>query len=258
MTAPVFLASSSELTNLNVSDTYVLRGAEGRHARTVQRLRTGERLDIVDGAGLRLHCEVAPLAASATKDELPVTVLAREAEPKPNPTITLVQGLAKGDASELAITQAVEVGVDAIVPWQSARSVVVWRSDRAAKSLGKWEAAVSRAVKQSRRAYLPPVGPAVDTPQLAALVREAEQAGGIVLVLDGDADVSLAQAPLPADGSVMVIVGPEGGISADEIGRLTAAGATLVTAGRHIMRSSTAGAVAIGALSLRMGRWDTQ
>lgn len=270
MTAPTFLAPPADLMALQPGDSYTLSGAEGRHARVVQRLTVGQRLDLVDGDGLRLKCAVAggnPSAAPSSKDELPCTVFEREAEPQPNPTITLVQGLAKGDASELAISQAVEVGADAIVPWQSEHAVVVWRADRAAKSQAKWEQAVSRAVKQSRRAYLPPVCTVVDTLALARQIRETIPAtpgnqatrtntNGLALILDGDAQLSLADIPLPSAGNIMVIVGPEGGISTAELTELTAAGAVPVTAGPHVMRSSTAGAVAIAAISLRLGRWS--
>ena len=281
MTAPVFLAppssppnsplksspnspsglssglSSGALAAVQPGDRYILTGDEGRHARVVQRLQAGELVDIVDGSGLRLRCEVVP-PDGLGKDVLSVTVLSRTTEPNPVPALTLVQALAKGEASELAIAQAVEVGVSAIQPWQSERAIVIWRGERAAKSAVKWETAVSRAAKQARRALVPPVRPVVTTPELATLVQRTVQADGAAFVLDGAASASLADVPLPTTGEILVIVGPEGGISADEIARLTAAGAVSVTAGPHIMRSSTAGAVATAALMLRLGRWGAR
>ena len=100
----------------------------------------------------------------------------------------LVQALAKGDRDEQAIEAATELGVDEVVPWQAERSVVVWRGDRAAKSLAKWAAVVARATKQSRRARMPLTSSAVD---LAALVARVE-AAALTVVLHEEATEPLA------------------------------------------------------------------
>jgi 16S rRNA (uracil1498-N3)-methyltransferase len=199
-------------------------------------------------------------------------------EPEPDIVLILVQALAKGDRDEMAVEAAVETGVDGIVPWQAERSVVIWRGERAAKSLVRWRATVRAAVKQSRRARVPPVSSAVTTAQLAALIQAAVSNNGVALVLHEDANVSLADVPLPsaaavaakeaarpadevpvwADGpvQVVVIVGPEGGISDAELAALTQAGAVTVRLGPHVLRTSTAGPVAIALLSQRLGRWE--
>ncbi|QAY63052.1 16S rRNA (uracil(1498)-N(3))-methyltransferase [Xylanimonas allomyrinae] len=258
MSAPVFLADGTSLTSVASGSTYVLDGAEGRHAAVVQRKRVGERVDVVDGAGTRLRCVVAGTEGSQVR----LTVEETVTEAAPGVVLTLVQALAKGDRDELAVEAAVETGVDAVVPWQAERSVVVWRGDRAARSRARWVATVRSAVKQSRRAWVPAVGDAVTTPQLAARVRDVVGAGGVALVLHEEATTPLAEAPTPEparDGAgapeLLVVVGPEGGISDGEVRALTDAGARAVRLGPHVLRTSTAGPVAVALLSERLGRW---
>ena len=257
MTAPVFLGAPAELASLDAGDRYLLTGDEGRHARVVQRREVGEAIDLVDGRGLRLRCVVSglPDGSGGKPQSLELEVTARVVEPAPTPEITLVQALAKGDHSEMAITTAVETGVNAVVPWQADRSIVIWRGDRAEKSRAKWEAAVTAAAKQSRRAYIPTVEPPVNTAQLVNLVKETVADQGVALVLDAAGAISLEAAKLPVNGKILVIVGPEGGISDTELAALNAAGANSVRLGQYIMRSSTAGPVAIAVIAMKLGRW---
>ena len=276
MSAPVFLAEAGDLGSLAPGDTYLLDGLEGRHAGVVQRRGVGERIDVVDGAGLRLTCRVTAVQAS----EVTLQVVSVEREPSDGVSVVLVQALAKGDRDELAIEAATEAGVDAVLPWQAERSVVVWRGDRAAKSRARWVATVRAATKQARRASLPGVGDVVDAKGLAARTAQVVAAGGTVLVLHEEATLPIAQAALPAlpalgagaqepavqtpedsaTGSdalreILVVVGPEGGISERECTLLTEAGATLVRLGPHVLRTSTAGPIAVALLSERLGRW---
>lgn len=276
MSAPVFLAEAGDLGSLAPGDTYLLDGLEGRHAGVVQRRGVGERIDVVDGAGLRLTCRVTAVQAS----EVTLEVVSVEREPSDGVSLVLVQALAKGDRDELAIEAATEAGVDAVLPWQAERSVVVWRGDRAAKSRARWVATVRAATKQARRASLPGVGDVVDAKGLAARTAQVVAAGGTVLVLHEEATLPIAQAVLPAlpalgagaqgpaaqtpedsaTGSdapreIFVVVGPEGGISERECTLLTESGATLVRLGPHVLRTSTAGPIAVALLSERLGRW---
>lgn len=259
--APVFLAGRGLLDGLEAGSRYVLEGSEARHAGVVQRRRSGERVDVVDGAGVRLRCVISAVEPG----RLSLDVVERHEEPPPSVALVLVQALAKGDRDELAVEAATELGVDAVIPWQAARSVVVWRGDRAAKSRAKWVATVRRAAKQSRRAQIPEVEPAVDTGGLAAVVRQVVADGGVALVLHERATTPLAQAvrsdatgdEVSRDGGtrVLVVVGPEGGIADEELAELTGAGATAVRLGPHVLRTSTAGPVALALLSDRLGLW---
>lgn len=255
MSAPVFLAESADLSVYPQGATYLLDGPEGRHAGVVQRRRPGERIDVVDGAGHRLCCTVLSVHAA----EVELRVDEHLVVPAPAPRIVLVQALAKGDRDELAIEAATEVGADGFVPWQAARSIVVWRGDRAAKSRARWLATVRSALKQSRRARLPDVELALDSAGLAVRIAEVRAAGGAALVLHEEARVPLSAARLPEAGEeqrVLVVVGPEGGMTDGEVADFTAAGAQLVRLGPHVLRTSTAGPVAVAMLSERLGRWS--
>jgi len=179
-------------------------------------------------------------------------------EPVPAPRLLLVQALAKGDRDELAIEAATEVGADGVVPWQAERSIVVWRGDRAAKSRARWLGTVRTAAKQARRAHVPVVDVALASAALVRRAREVVEAGGAVLVLHEEATTPLAAAALPAPGApadVLVVVGPEGGIAERELADLVDAGAQPVLLGPHVLRTSTAGPVALALLAQRLGRW---
>ena len=112
---PVFYAGRAELTG----DVIVLSGPEGRHAAAVRRLRPGERADVGDGAGLVAECVVA----AHTDRGLELAVRARREVPRPDPSITVVQAIPKGDRGELAVEEMTEVGVDRIMPWAAERCV---------------------------------------------------------------------------------------------------------------------------------------
>ncbi|MCR6690401.1 16S rRNA (uracil(1498)-N(3))-methyltransferase [Cellulomonas sp.] len=252
MTAPVFVVEPGRLDDVAAGDTFLLDGTEGRHAGVVQRRGPGERVDVVDGRGVRLVGVVADVHAQG------VLLRAEHVlrEPEPEVRLVLVQALAKGDRDELAIEAATEVGVDGVVPWQAERSVVVWRGERAARSRQRWLGTVRTAAKQARRAWVPDVETAVDSRALAARTADVVAGGGAVLVLHEEATTPLADAPVPAAGDVLVVVGPEGGIGDDELARLTQAGAHPVRLGPHVLRTSTAGPVALALLATRLSRWS--
>jgi len=254
VTAPVFLAEPGDLDALAAGGSYLLAGAEGRHAGVVQRRAPGERVDVVDGAGRRLVGEVEAVGPDGVRLRVRELVV----EPVPAPRLLLVQALAKGDRDELAIEAATEVGADGVVPWQAERSIVVWRGDRAAKSRARWLGTVRTAAKQARRAHVPDVDVALTSAALVRRAREVVEGGGAVLVLHEEATTPLAGAVLPPAGAaadVLVVVGPEGGIAERELADLVEAGAQPVLLGPHVLRTSTAGPVALALLAQRLGRW---
>ncbi len=229
----------------------VLDGDEGFHAANVRRIRPGERLDIGDGAGAVAHCVVE----DAGKARLSARVLRREDVGPPTPTVTVVQALPKTDRSELAIELATEAGADAFVAWQAARCVARWDGPRAEKGLRRWRAVARSAARQSRRAWIPPVDGVVSTAELVHTVADNVGSGGVVLALHESASGPITGVPFAQADSVTVIVGPEGGISDDEIAALSGAGATPVRLGPTVLRTSTAAAVALGALGALTPRW---
>jgi 16S rRNA (uracil1498-N3)-methyltransferase len=242
VTNPVFLHADLG------ADAVLLDGPEGRHAALVKRLRVGEAVDLVDGRGTRATGTVS----ATTRDTVTVDVVRRELEPAPSPRVTVVQALAKGDRGELAVELMTEAGIDEIVPWQAARCVTRWREGRGEKSLARWRSAAREAAKQSRRAWVPVVADPVGTAAVAALLAGA----GVGLVLHEEASVPLSSVPLPrGEGSVLLVVGPEGGISPDELAEFAAAGARSVRLGESVLRTSTAGVAAAAVVFAATGRW---
>jgi 16S rRNA (uracil1498-N3)-methyltransferase len=241
----VFVCEAGQLD----ADRITLSGQEGRHATTVRRIGPGERVDLTDGAGLLAQCEV--IAARPGAGELDLIVLARLTEPEPACRVVVVQAVLKGDRAELAVELMTEVGVDEIVPWAAERCVARWRPDRADKPLGRWRTTAREAAKQSRRSRFPVIGEQAATADLLPRIAAAR----LALLLDPQAGESLAEMELPGAGEIVLVVGPEGGVSPAEVAELTAAGAGLARLGPSVLRGSTAGAVA-GALVLsRCGRW---
>ncbi|MGW1838725.1 16S rRNA (uracil(1498)-N(3))-methyltransferase [Streptomyces sp. BBFR2] len=247
MTAPVFVVDS--LAGARPGGTLVLDGPEGRHAVSVRRLRAGEDVVLTDGAGTGAYGTVA---AAEGKDRLTVAVAEVRTESVPPVRITVVQALPKGDRGELAVETMTETGVDAVVPWAASRCVTQWRGERAAKSLAKWRATAREAGKQSRRLTFPEVAAAHSTKQVAELLAAADFAA----VLHEEGATPLATAELPAAGSVVLVVGPEGGVAPDELAAFAAAGAAPYRLGPTVLRTSTAGTAATALLLGRTGRWS--
>lgn len=232
-----------------VGELAVLDGDEGFHAANVRRIRPGERLQLSDGAGELAQCEVEEVG----KGRLTARVLERRVVPPPSPTVTVVQALPKSDRSELAIELATEAGADAFVAWQASRCVARWESAaKVDKGLRRWSAVARSAARQSRRARIPKVSGVVSTAELVAGL----SGGSVVLVLHEGATQPLTEVPVADAESVTVVVGPEGGIADDELAALCDAGATAVRLGPTVLRTSTAAAVALGALGALTDRWS--
>ncbi|MFE7772798.1 16S rRNA (uracil(1498)-N(3))-methyltransferase [Streptomyces sp. NPDC057445] len=243
MTAPVFLVDHVH------AGTVTLDGPEGRHAVSVRRLRVGEEIVLTDGHGTGAYGTVAAVEG---KDRLDVTVTELREEPEPAPRISVVQALPKGDRGEVAVETMTETGVDAIVPWAASRCITQWKGDRGAKSLAKWRATAREAGKQSRRLRFPEVADAATTRQVAQLIAGADFAA----VLHEEGAEPLAGAPLPATGDIVLVVGPEGGVSPEELAAFAQAGAKPYRLGRSVLRTSTAGTAASALLLGRTGRWS--
>lgn len=252
MTAPFFLVEPSSLPSA-VGSVVVIDGAEGRHAATVRRLEAGEVVRVGDGAGRVVE---GPVLAVVGKDRVDVEVASYAEHAPPSPRVVLVQALAKGDRSDLAVELATEVGADVVVPWAASRSVAVWRGEKAERGAAKWRATAREAAKQSRRPFVPEVRALASTADVAARIRAAVDRGGVAAVLHEAATYRLGDLALPRAGDVVLVVGPEGGISGDELELLADAGARAVRLGPSVLRTSTAGAVAAALVLESTGRWS--
>jgi 16S rRNA (uracil1498-N3)-methyltransferase len=260
-TPPVFLAGSAQLERGSIT----LTGAEGRHAATVRRLSVGERADVTDGAGTIAECTVTRTGPGVIE----LAILTKRTVPAAEPRIVVVQAIPKGDRGELAVEIMTEVGVDEVIAWQAERCVARWRgdrgdrvgragrvdrgdrSDRAGRGLARWQATAREAAKQSRRAWIPEVTGPERTPGVARRVAGA----GLAILLDAGAEAAFGGLAMPDRGEIVVIVGPEGGVSPAEADALTGAGAVPARLGPTVLRSSSAGAVAAALVLARSDRW---
>jgi RNA methyltransferase, rsmE family len=230
-----------------VGEVIELTGDEGRHAVSVKRTSVGEQIELVDGHGTRAVITVIGVSG---KDRLTGVVDCAANEPASRPTVTVIQALPKAARSELTVDLLTQAGADVIVPWQAGRSVANW-GKKQDKGLAKWRAAARAAAKQSRRSRIPEITPVGDQAAVAALI----QAAPLALMLHEDATGKITDQPVAQVDSVVLIIGPEGGISPAELDAFTAAGAHPVRLGPEVLRTASAGMVALAALGAVTDRW---
>ena len=238
MSDALFLARFDQV---RIGGIVEVTGDEARHAVVVKRTVPGESVLLADGAGRAVRGRVV----AAERNRLAVEVTEILGAPPHAHRFVVAQALAKGDRSELAVATMTELGVDEILAWQASRSIVRWQGERGAKSLGRWAATAREATKQSRRFRIPEVS-AAGTTRVVERIGAAE----LALVLHESAEKTLARVNLPEAGEILLIVGPEGGISPDELERFQQAGAVPVRISDGVLRTSTAGAIAIGQLTV--------
>lgn len=255
MTLPVFI--DPDITHPGEHGELTAPAAVAHHVVTVRRMQPGDELQLSDGAGLRITGSIT----SAARDGLRVAISDVTVEDPASPQLVLVQALAKSGRDLAAVEAAVEVGVDAVIPWEAQRSIVRWPAAKAGKTIAKWRHTSAAAAEQSRRAFVPAIGELVRGSGLAHAFTDADA----VFVLHEDASQPLtAQLRTLADRleaapngieRIVLVVGPEGGISEAEISALTAAGAQTAVLGASVLRASTAGPVALGLCQAALGRW---
>jgi 16S rRNA (uracil1498-N3)-methyltransferase len=246
------------LEGVGPGDRLTLRGQEAKHALSVHRLRDGEHARLSDGAG---RVAVVRLLGESDRGREPLLVGAVESvehaadEPL---RLHLIQALSKNDRDEAAIETATELGVRTVTPWEAERSIAKWPAAKAKKSAAKWQNVLAAAAKQSRNPWTPVLEPLATTKQLAVRITELTAGGALVVLLHEDATELIGEwgarrgsrfRDAGTTTDVHFIVGPEGGISPRESEMLRDAGAELVGLGPLILRASTAGPVAMAALT---------
>jgi len=249
VTAPVFVVDGAALQEAAPCSVVTVNGPEGRHAVTVRRIRIGEAVAVVDGLGRRAVGEVLSISG---KDTLQFAVYSVDVEPLPQPRVTVVQALPKGDRGELAVELLTEVGVDVVVPWSAANCMTQWRPERAERAWQKWHDTSVAAAKQSRRSRFPIVRTLAATTEVASLLASAD----LAVVLHEDARRPIASVDVPEAGDVVVVVGPEGGLTQDELVAFEGAGAVCVRLGPTVLRTSSAGMAAVAAMLAGSRRWS--
>jgi 16S rRNA (uracil1498-N3)-methyltransferase len=224
------------------SERVTLDGPEGHHAADVRRLRVGETLWLTDGQGGRGKATVA----AVRRGELDVVVTDWVTQPESQPRLVVVQALAKGGRDEDAVESMTEIGVDEVIGWSASRSVAKWTE----RTSARWQSTADAAARQSRRSWWPTITGPMSTADVVDRVGRAP----LALVLHESATEPLPELEMPASGEVVVVVGPEGGISDEELAAFRAVGAYAVRLGDTVLRSSTAGVAALSAICAQT-RW---
>jgi 16S rRNA (uracil1498-N3)-methyltransferase len=246
MVEPLFRFDAQQAPQ--VGELISLTGSEAKHAISVRRMRVGEAIQLSNGAGLRLRGTVQAL----TPNELVLQIAEVITESRPELEIHLAQALAKGDRDELAVQAATEIGLFGVIPWQADRSISRWEGQKIAKGVERWRLIAAEAAKQSLRAFEPMVSEPKSSSQLSHLFEEFS----VALVLDPTSEVGLGDIEIPSSGRILLVVGPEGGISDAELCLFRAAGAKLVNIGSSILRTSTAGVAAMSGILALSGAWS--
>jgi 16S rRNA (uracil1498-N3)-methyltransferase len=231
--------------SLPANGTVLLDGDEAHHAVVVTRLGVGEELLLSDGAGTWARGRIS----AASKRSADVEIIERGLLVQKTPRLTVVQGIPKSDRIKETMELLTEAGVNRIIPWSAARSIAKFQSD----SLVKWQNGALAAAKQSRRFWIPEVTEARTTAQLATVLADAR-----TLVLHESASATFSQSvdeSWSSASEIAVVIGPEGGISDDELALFTERGATVVSMGTPVFRSAHAGIAALSALQTALGRW---
>lgn len=234
-----------------------LSEADAHHAIRVLRVRAGERVELVEPGGGVLGAEVV----SADDAGVVVTaVVPIEERGDRMPDVTLFQGVAKGEKMDAIVRQAVEVGAAGIVPVMTSRTIVRLDADKRAARRERWQRVAKSAAEQAKRTSVPDVA---EPATFAAALELLSGYDRVVVLWEEHCGRGIADAlsGLDASDRVALVVGPEGGLSAEEVGVLAARGALTASLGPTVLRTETAAvvslALALSALGGMGGRGGT-
>ena len=229
---------------LGTGSTQELSGDDGHHAVAVMRLAVGEQIKIADGSGNWVSGTITEVG----KKNLKIDVAQRGSAQAGKPELVVVQAVTKSDRTKEMLELLTVGGADQIIPWQAERCISKWQSD----SSSKWLLLIKEAAKQARRVKLPVLSDEVTTNQLLKLFKDSDK----VVILHEDASMGISQINLSKDADrIILIIGPEGGISDSEILQLEGAGAVSARMGDLVLRSAHAGFAALSAIQTSIGRW---
>ena len=229
---------------ISTSQRQVLENEEAHHAIKVLRLNTGEVIKISDGVGNWVSGPIVEIA----KKELYVSITERGQIQAAKPELVLVQAITKSDRNKEMLELAVEAGVDRIIPWQSERSISKWQSD----SEEKWQVGIKQSCKQARQTKLPNLMQVMSTAELVKTIGS----GGYGIVFHEEASTKFSELTIPnSQSSVYLVIGPEGGISEQELLSFQNNGSKVVRLGETVLRSAHAGFAALSAVQTKLGRW---
>lgn len=224
-------------------DTVVFDAELAHHMGTVLRLMPGEQVTVCTGDGMAYVVELEQF----TKDSVTGRIIERlENQTETDVQIVLYQGMPKGDKLELIVQKCTELGVSAVIPVETSRSIVHLDGSKAAKKLERWQKIAQEASQQSKRVQVPTVGPYLSWKQCLQQLREQD---GLTIVFWEDEQTKSLKTMLRSQeqkpARINLIVGPEGGLSEAEVQQLREIGAVSVSLGKRILRTETAGMAGI-------------
>jgi 16S rRNA (uracil1498-N3)-methyltransferase len=219
------------------------------HLHESLRLHPGEVLTVTDDQGVRYRTEVLEVTAR----QLVARILDTATTPaKTGPSLILAQALLKGEKMDWVIQKATELGVDRIVPIDAAHSVVKFRPDRSEHQLARWQRIAHEAAQQSERWSVPKIN---DPATLSQLATGSGTYTFKLILAERSKGASLQSIPLPTGlhDTMLLLIGPEGGWSNDELCMAQDHGCAAITLGTRILRAETAALAAISVLQARLG-----
>ena len=229
---------------ISTGQRQVLESDEAHHAIKVLRLNIGEIIKISDGVGKWVSGPIVEIA----KKELFISISERGEIQAAKPELVLVQAITKSDRNKEMLELAVEAGVDRIIPWQSDRSISKWQSD----SEQKWQVGIKQSCKQARQVKLPQLMQVMSTSEVIKSIGES----GFGIVFHEEASTKFSELTIPnSQSSVYLVIGPEGGISEQELLSFQNNGSKVVRLGDTVLRSAHAGFAALSAVQTKLGRW---
>ncbi len=240
MSASVFLVEPELLSDIGVGSLLTLPTSVAHHIR-VMRIESDELCELVDGQGSRICGTASPDGCFAVRSV--------KADPQPALRIDVAQALIKGDRLENSLDMLTQVGVTGFIPWIADHSVVKWNKEKSVKQLVKWKNVVNAATEQSRRSWTP----VIHEPMTSNALEKKFANYDHVVVLE---ESGTTHSPKIDSGSVLLIVGPEGGVSANEHELFT--NAVSLRLGTNVFRSETAGVVGVSYLFSKSGEWDSE
>ena len=232
-------------------DRVAFEAAAAHHLGRVLRATVGDVVQAVDPGGALLSVRLTAIAARRAEG----LIVSRGPLATESPLdLTLAQGVPKGDKMDGIIRMATELGVTRVVPLLTARTVVRLEPTRWSSRLGRWQRIAKEAAQQSGRAAVPEI--AVPR-EVSSWAREAGATGLLICLWEEECDGLDKRLPAGPCHRVTVVVGPEGGLTADEVRGLADAGAIVAGLGPRLLRTETAGAVAVALLQSRYGDLGT-
>ena len=225
-----------------VGSTYEFNNDDALHAIRVLRIKSGEFFNLSDGKGNWSHVE----AKEVHKKHMTVEVLETGYQEALETHFTVIQAIPKGDRIKESIEMCTEGGADRIVLWKSARSI-----GKSEDKIEKLQITAREACKQSRRFRIPEVIGVAATHDVIDQIAQSD----VAIVFHESATMKVSQLVAPGCKKVAIIIGPEGGLTDEEIDTFAAAGAKVALLGRPVLRSAHAGLAALSAVNTALSVW---